>query len=314
MSDIANVILTPDTPLSPSQIERVARKKDRVEIANSASDAISRCRSQLEKVLDDGLPHYGINTGFGSLSRKQIQPDDLEQLQLNLIRSHAAGVGDPLPEDVVRAMMLVLAASLARGHSGVRLDIVEQIVTLLNAGITPVVPESGSVGASGDLAPLAHCALALIGEGEVFHHGQRRPTPDVFSEFGIKPVTLVAKEGLALINGTHLMCGRFALIAQDLRRVTNAAFIANAMSIDAARASHGYLDSRVYAVRNQPGAARVAETLRGMLEGSSIVVSHAADDPRVQDPYSFRCAPLVLGAALDSFDSCFARLRARRRL
>ena len=309
MSDIANVILTPDTPLSPSQIERVARKKDRVGIANSASDAISRCRSQLEKVLDDGLPHYGINTGFGSLSRKQIQPDDLEQLQLNLIRSHAAGVGDPLPEDVVRAMMLVLAASLARGHSGVRLDIVEQIVTLLNAGITPVVPESGSVGASGDLAPLAHCALALIGEGEVFHHGQRRPTPDVFSEFGIKPVTLVAKEGLALINGTHLMCGRFALIAQDLRRVTNAAFIANAMSIDAARASHGYLDSRVYAVRNQPGAARVAETLRGMLKGSSIVVSHAADDPRVQDPYSFRCAPLVLGGALDSFDSCFARLR-----
>ncbi len=308
MSDTAPITITPDTPLTPSQIEQVARSGVKVALAPSASDAITRCRSLLEQVLDDGLPHYGINTGFGSLSRKQIQPDELEQLQLNLIRSHAAGVGDPLPEDVVRAMMIVLAASLSRGHSGVRLEIVEQIITLLNAGITPVVPESGSVGASGDLAPLSHCALALIGEGEVFHRGQRRSTPDVFREFGIDPVTLVAKEGLALINGTHLMCGRFALIAQDLQRVINAALIANAMSIDAARASHGYLDPRVYRVRNQPCAARVAETLRDVLKGSSIVVSHAADDPRVQDPYSFRCAPLVLGAALDSFDSCFARL------
>ncbi len=309
MSENATITLTHDAAPTPNQVEQVARHGARVELSESGADAITRCRSQLEKVLDDGLPHYGINTGFGSLSRKQIQPDELEQLQLNLIRSHAAGVGAPLPDDVVRAMMLVLAASLTRGFSGVRLEIVEQIITLLNAGITPVVPESGSVGASGDLAPLSHCALALIGEGEVFHHGQRRPTPDVFREFGIDPVTLVAKEGLALINGTHLMCGRFALIVQDLRRVINAAVIANAMSIDAARASHGYLDPRIYKARNQPGAVRVADTLREVLKGSSIVVSHAADDPRVQDPYSFRCAPLVLGAALDSFDSCFARLQ-----
>lgn len=308
MTDFAPITLHPENPLTPTQIEQVARHHARVELSGSAAEAVTRCRTQLEKVLDDGLPHYGINTGFGSLSRKQIQTDELEQLQLNLIRSHAAGVGAPLPEDVVRSMMLVLAASLARGYSGVRLIIVEQIITLLNAGITPVVPESGSVGASGDLAPLSHCALALIGEGEVFHHGQRRQTAGVFQEFGINPVTLVAKEGLALINGTHLMCGRFALIAQDLQRVTNAALIANAMSIDAARASHGYLDPRVYTIRNQPGAVRVAKTLSELLRGSSIVVSHAADDPRVQDPYSFRCAPLVLGAALDSFETCIERL------
>jgi histidine ammonia-lyase len=308
MTDFAPIKVHPDSPLTPPQIEQVARHHARVELMGSAADAVNRCRTLLEMVLDDGLPHYGINTGFGSLSRKQIQPEELEQLQLNLIRSHAAGVGAPLPEDVVRAMLLVLAASLARGHSGVRLEIIDQIITLLNAGITPVVPESGSVGASGDLAPLSHCALVLIGEGEVIHHGQRRETSDVFREFGIDPVKLVAKEGLALINGTHLMCGRFALIAQDLQRVTNAALIANAMSIDAARASHGYLDPRVYRVRNQPGATRVAKSLGELLKGSSIVESHAADDPRVQDPYSFRCAPLVLGAAVDSFESCFARL------
>jgi histidine ammonia-lyase len=308
MSDQAPIILSPETPLTPEQTEQVARHQARVELSDTARDAISLCRTRLESVLDDGLPHYGINTGFGSLSRKQIDPSELEQLQFNLIRSHAAGVGDPLPVDAVRAMMLVLAASLSRGYSGVRVEVVEQIIRFLNAGITPVVPESGSVGASGDLAPLSHCVLAMIGEGEVFHRGQKRSTPDVFREFGIDPITLVAKEGLALINGTHLMTARFALIKQDLDRVTTAALIANAMSVDAARASHGYLDPRVYRVRNQPGATRVADTLSRLLHGSTIVESHAADDPRVQDPYSFRCAPLVLGAALDSFDSCFDRL------
>lgn len=309
MTDQSPVTIFPDAPLSPVQIESVARSGTGVRLSDDARESIIACRTRLESVLGDGLPHYGINTGFGSLSRKQIDPSELEQLQLNLIRSHAAGVGDPLPSDIVRAMMLVLAASLSRGYSGVRIEIVEQILTLLNSGITPVVPESGSVGASGDLAPLSHCVLAMIAEGEVFHNGHRRPAAEALRDAGITPVALVAKEGLALINGTHLMTGRFALIAQDLQRVVNAALIANAMSIDAARASHAYLDPRVYLVRKQPGASFVADTLRKLLAGSSIVESHAADDPRVQDPYSFRCAPLVLGAALDSFDSCFARLR-----
>ena len=309
MNEHPPILLSTHTPLSPSQVESVARSPHvRVEIGPEARSAVVKCRARLESVLDDGLPHYGINTGFGSLSRKQIEADELQQLQLNLIRSHAAGVGDPLPTDVVRAMMLVLAASLSRGYSGVRAEIVDQILALLNCGITPVVPESGSVGASGDLAPLSHVVLSMIGEGEVFFSGQRMQTSDAFSRVGLKPVSLVAKEGLALINGTHLMTGRFALIACDLDRVCSAALLANAMSIDAARASHGYLDPRVYQVRNQPGATRVASTLKGLLKGSSIVESHAADDPRVQDPYSFRCSPLVLGAALDSIDSCLARL------
>lgn len=301
--------LHPDRPLTPAQIEAVARgPRASVQLTDDARRAISDCRARLESVLDDGLPHYGINTGFGSLSRQKIEPGDLQQLQLNLIRSHAAGVGDPLPEDSVRAMMLVLAASLCRGYSGVRVEIVEQILALLNAGITPVVPESGSVGASGDLAPLAHAVLVMLGEGEAFVDAQRLPGAQALQNAGIEPISLVAKEGLALINGTHLMTGRFALIAQGLKRVLDAALIANAMSIDAARASHAYLDPRVYRVRNQPGATRVAASLRSALKGSTIVTSHASDDPRVQDPYSFRCSPLVLGAALDSFESCFARL------
>ncbi|MEX0875830.1 MAG: histidine ammonia-lyase [Phycisphaerales bacterium] len=308
MSTPQACILHPDRPLTPALVESVARAGLAVQLGDDARKAIADCRARLESVLDDGLPHYGINTGFGSLSRQQIEPQDLRQLQLNLIRSHAAGVGPALPADVVRAMMLVLAASLARGYSGVRVEIAEQIIAMLNAGITPIVPESGSVGASGDLAPLAHVVQVMIGEGEAFHKDRRLPGAEALRAAGIQPVDLVAKEGLALINGTHLMTGRFALIARDLQRIANAALIANAMSIDAGRASHAYLDPRIYRVRNQPGATRVAATLKSLLNGSSIVASHAADDPRVQDPYSFRCAPLVLGAALDSFESCFARL------
>lgn len=308
MSHPSPVMLRPDQPLTPAQVEAVARGDANVTLSDEARDAITACRVSLESVLDDGLPHYGINTGFGSLSRQRIEPKDLEQLQLNLIRSHAACVGEALPSDVVRAMMLVLAASLARGHSGVRPEVVDQIVAMLEAGITPVVPESGSVGASGDLAPLSHVVLVMIGEGEAILDDERIPGGEALGRKGLTPLRLVAKEGLALINGTHLMTGRFALIAQDLRRVINAALIANAMSIDAARASHAYLDPRVYQVRNQPGASRVAQTLRSLLKDSTIAQSHAADDPRVQDPYSFRCSPLVLGAALDSFDACLARL------
>lgn len=302
------IILTPDQPLTPSQVESVARLNARVEISPESQSAITACRTRLESVFGDGQPHYGINTGFGSLSRQKIEPEDLAALQVNLIRSHAAGVGKPLETDVVRAMMLTLAASLSRGYSGVQLEVVEQILNLLNNDITPVVPESGSVGASGDLAPLAHVVLVMMGEGEVITSNAHITGEQALQNAGIKPIQLAAKEGLALINGTHLMTGRFALISQDLKRVVNAAAIANAMSIDAARASHSYLDPRVYQVRNQSGAKRIASTLTDTLAGSSIVTSHAADDPRVQDPYSFRCSPLVLGAVVDSFDSCFVKL------
>lgn len=295
--------------LSPAEVLAVARQGARAELAPSAREAVRACRTGLEQVLDDGLPHYGINTGFGSLSSQRIDRADLATLQRNLIRSHASGVGAPLPVEVVRGMMLVLAASLSRARSGVRPELIEQILALLNAGITPVVPESGSVGASGDLAPLAHVAQVLIGEGEAFLDGSRIAGGEALRNKGLSPIELAPKEGLALINGTHLMCARMALICEDLRRVRAAALHAAAMSIDGARASHGYLDPRVYEARNQPGAASVAAGLRRLLRGSGIVGSHAENDPRVQDPYSFRCAPLVLGAATDAIDYCETRLR-----
>lgn len=305
---MSEITLCPSTPLTPSLVESCARTQIKIRLSDEANERIRASRVRLETVLDDGLPHYGINTGFGSLSRTQIDREDLEELQRNLIRSHAAGVGDPLANDVVRAMMLVLASSLARGYSGVRLEVVEQILRLLNHGITPIVPESGSVGASGDLAPLSHVALVLMGEGRAVVDGKVLDGAIALKNAGIEPITLAAKEGLALINGTHLMTGRFALIAQDLSRVLDAALVANAMSIDAARASHGYLDPRVYDARNQSGAARIAAALQSLLDGSSIVESHAENDPRVQDPYSFRCAPLVLGAAIDGIENCVERL------
>ncbi len=308
MSNHPPLILTHDATLTPLAIGDVARNARWVKLSESARLAITACRARLESVLDDGLPHYGINTGFGSLSQQQIAPQDLAALQVNLIRSHAAGVGDALPTDAIRAMMLILAASLSRGYSGIRLQVVEHILDLLNHNITPVVPESGSVGASGDLAPLAHVVLVMIGEGEAIVDGQRIPGGQALDNAGLKPVELAAKEGIALINGTHLMSARFALIAHDLTQLIDAALLANAMSIDAARASHRYLDPRVYRVRNQPGATQVAATMRALLKGSTIVESHAENDPRVQDPYSFRCAPLVMGAVLDSIRPCIASL------
>ena len=303
------VTLGSDSPLTPPEVVAVARDGAKVVLGDDARAVVAGCRAALERTLDDGKPHYGINTGFGSLANRRIDRADLATLQRNLIRSHAAGVGSPLAEDVVRGMMVVLAASLARGRSGVRVELVERIVGLLNAWVTPVVPESGSVGASGDLAPLAHMSQVLIGEGEAWYDGRRMPGGEALRAAGLEPIELAAKEGLALINGTHLMAARMALICEDLRKVFKGALHACAMSIDGSRASHGYLDPRVYEVRNQPGPKRVAAALRGLLAGGTIVDSHRENDPRVQDPYSFRCAPLVLGAALDQFEAAEGRLR-----
>lgn len=302
------IIITSDLVLTPQLVTQVARKVPRITLSEESRAAIEQCRVSLETVLNDGSPHYGINTGFGSLSNQRIEHEDLENLQRNLIRSHAAGVGDPLEDEIVRGMMFVLACSLSRAKSGVRVQLVELLICMLNHSITPIVPELGSVGASGDLAPLAHVAQAMIGEGKVRIQGRETDALVALQDAGIEPITLKAKEGLALINGTHLMTARFSLIYQDLEQLIDAALIANAMSIDAARASHGYLDPRIYEARNQPGASEVATTMRSLLEGSTIVESHAENDPRVQDPYSFRCAPLVMGAVLDSLRSCQSSL------
>lgn len=298
MPDHAVTLTT--APLEPADVLSVARRDARVTIHADAVGAMRAAREIVDAALTDGLAHYGINTGFGSLSRQRIPQNNLRELQHNLLRSHAAGLGEPLPRDVVRAMMLLSAASLSRGHSGVRPDLPAAIVGLLNAGITPFVPETGSVGASGDLAPLAAMALVITGEGEaIAPDGRRVNAREALARAGITPIALEAKEGLALINGTHLMAAQAALLCHDTDALMHAACIAGAISIDAARGTDEFLDPRVHALRRQPGQAEIARRLRSLLEGSEIIPSHQTDDPRVQDPYSLRCIPPVLGAALD---------------
>jgi len=287
-------------PLTLWVVERVARRGARVELGAEGRERLSRSRAALTAAMVDAEPLYGVNTGFGSLAKVRIGPEDLRGVQENLILSHASGVGEPLPVDVVRAMMLLTAASLTRGLSGVRPVVVERLIALLNAGLTPVVPERGSVGASGDLAPLAHAALVLLGEGEAWHNDGRISGRDALGRAGLAPLRLEAKEGLALINGTHLMAALGALAHCDAERVFSAALCAAAMSADACRGTDAYLDERVHVARCQPGQIEVAQRLRALLEGSQIVPSHLHDDPRVQDPYSLRCAPQVLGASLDA--------------
>jgi histidine ammonia-lyase len=294
--------------LTIDDVVSVARLGARVRVGPKAIAAMKRSRAVVERCLKDGQAYYGINTGFGSLAKKRIEAGDLATLQRNLVRSHAAGVGEPLREEVVRAMMLILAASLSRGLSGVRPVVVETIVAMLNAGITPVVPSIGSVGASGDLAPLAHVALALIGEGTVLTRPKRQrggavqpiPAGAALKRAGITPLELGAKEGLALINGTHLMCAEGALLCEDFENGYDAALVALAMSIDACRASHSFLDPRLYAARglDAPDGCDAPARLRALLLGSAIRESHRSNDPRVQDPYSLRAAPTVLEAAV----------------
>jgi histidine ammonia-lyase len=292
------VVLT-GGPLRISEVERVARAGAPLELGPPGRRQLERSRAALESALASGEALYGVNTGFGSLAKVRIGADDLREVQRNLILSHAAGVGDSLPDDAVRAMLLLLAASLTRGLSGVRPIVVERLLELLNAGVTPLVPERGSVGASGDLAPLAHAALVLLGEGSARHREQTISGQEVLRRLGQEPLVLEAKEGLALINGTHLMAALGALALADAERLFAAALCAAAMSADACRGTDAYLDARVHDARGQSGQSAVAARLRALIEGSQIVPSHLHDDPRVQDPYSLRCAPQVLGAVLD---------------
>lgn len=297
--------------LSVLTLEQVARSGRRVVLDPAGLARLRAAQGALAEVLADGHALYGVNTGFGSLARKRVDPDHLTTVQHNLLRSHAAGVGEPLPVETVRAMALLLAASLTRGRSGVRPELVRLLVDLLNHHITPVVPAIGSVGASGDLAPLSHLALVLIGEGEAtLADGRRVSGAEALSGAGLKPVSLGPKEGLALINGTHLMAAQAALLMIDAVRVFDAAVAAVAVTIDAARATDSFLDPRVYDARNHWGPARVADRLRGMLQGSAIIPSHEENDPRVQDPYSIRCATYVLGSVMQTLDHVRASVDA----
>ncbi len=255
--------------------------------------------AQVKRAAEGDTPVYGVNTGFGKLASTRIAQEDLATLQLKLLRSHAVGVGEPFSERVVRLVLLLKAASLARGYSGVREDVVDALVNLHNTGVIPVIPCQGSVGASGDLAPLAHLSLPLIGEGEAFYQGERMPGGEALARAGLKPILLGAKEGLALINGTQVSTALAidALLATD--RLFEAAVISGALTLDAARGSDGPFDARIHAVRGQPGQIDCAAAYRALTQGSAIRASHLDGDDRVQDPYCLRCQPQVMGACLD---------------
>lgn len=290
-------------PVSILDVEHVARHHREVRLEPGAREALERSAGTLGELIAGGEPIYGVNTGFGSLSRQRIETDQLSAVQHNLLRSHAAGVGPALTREVVRGMLLLLVGSLSRGRSGIRPVVVERLIEFLNADAIPVVPSVGSVGASGDLAPLAHACLPLIGEGWLsIADGPPRPAAAALEDLGLEPITLGPKEGIALINGTHLMAARGALAIADAERVADAAICAAAMSIDGVRATNSFLDERVMDLRAHPGPKRVASRIRALLAGSEILASHVENDPRVQDPYSFRCIPQVLGAAIDAID------------
>ncbi|MDY0743829.1 histidine ammonia-lyase [Paucibacter sp. R3-3] len=264
-----------------------------------ATEAIERSAALVQAAAAGDSPVYGVNTGFGKLASKRIGKDELAALQRNLIRSHCVGVGAPLAPGVVRLMLATKAASLARGYSGVRMEVVHCLLDAFNAGLVPFVPAQGSVGASGDLAPLSHMTLALMGEGEMLVDGQRRPAMIELEKAGVKPLVLQAKEGLALINGTQTST---ALALDALLRfevVFESALVSGALSLDAARGSDGPFDPRIHAVRGQPGQIETAAVYRQLLAGSAIRQSHREGDERVQDPYCLRCQPQVMGACLD---------------
>ncbi|HSD24893.1 MAG TPA: histidine ammonia-lyase [Solirubrobacterales bacterium] len=287
--------------LTPAQVVAVARGDEEVELTDEARAAMEESAAVVDRLTSSSEPAYGVSTGFGSLATTSIPAERREELQRALLRSHAAGMGEAVEGEVVRAMMLLRARSLAMGYSGARPEVADAILRLLNARLTPVVPEHGSLGASGDLAPLAHCALALIGEGEVSDgSGRRRPAGEALAAAGIEPLTLRAKEGLALINGTDGILGMLILALSDVGSVLRAADVTAAMSVEALLGTDRAFAEDLIALRPQPGQAESAANLRRLLAGSPIVASHREDDPRVQDAYSLRCAPQVNGAARDA--------------
>jgi len=301
-------------PLSPAEVAAVARDGARVTLPTETLARIRRGRQTIESLADDPAPHYGVSTGFGALATRHIPWPLRSRLQLSLVRSHAAGSGPQVEREVVRAMMLLRLATLATGHTGVREETALAYVQMLNAGITPVVPEHGSLGCSGDLAPLAHCALALMGEGQVRDiAGELHPAADALKQAGLTPLVLAEKEGLALINGTDGMLGMLVLAIADLRALLTAADITAAMSVEGLLGTDAVFAADLQDLRPHPGQAASAGNMRALLQGSGIMASHRGPDcTRVQDAYSLRCAPQVAGAARDTVEH--ATLVAAREL
>ncbi|MGB7464409.1 MAG: histidine ammonia-lyase [Candidatus Acidiferrum sp.] len=288
--------------LTFSQLYAVALNHETVSLSPDAIARMKASRAVVDQLVASGKTAYGINTGFGKLASVRISSEQVRQLQVNLVRSHSCGVGEPLSEAETRAMMLLRANALAKGLSGIRPSVVETLISMLNTGVHPVIPSQGSVGASGDLAPLAHLAHVVIGEGEALHKRERLPGAEALQRAGITPVELEAKEGLSLLNGTQGMLALLSLALRDADILADTADVAASLSLDALRGSPGAFDARIMHAREYPGAGTTARNLAHLNEGSQIRESHRAaeKDPRVQDAYSLRCTPQVHGAVRDS--------------
>ena len=297
-----------DEPVSLATLRSVLDEPVSVTLSEQRWAAMDASAVVVERLINKGGTAYGINTGFGLLASTRIPTEQLEQLQLNLVLSHAAGVGEPLPEPIVRLIIFLKIVGLSRGASGVRRAVVHALIALLDRRITPVVPGKGSVGASGDLAPLAHVSATLIGIGDAIVDDVRMPAAEALAKAGLSPLSLGPKEGLALLNGTQVstalaLAGLFAT-----ERVFGGAIIAGALSVDAMKGSDAPFDARIHAMRGQKGQIEVAGILRELLAGSEIRASHVANDSKVQDPYSLRCQPQVMGACLDLITTAAATL------
>jgi histidine ammonia-lyase len=286
--------------LSLQEVADVARRAERVTLAPGARARAESARRAVEKILAEERVVYGVNTGFGKLADVHIPPSELRDLQLNLVRSHACGVGPALSEAEVRAMLLLRANVLALGYSGARPVVIETLLMMLEQNVCPLIPEKGSVGASGDLAPLAHLALCVIGEGEAFYEGERLAGAEALRRARIAPLELEAKEGLALLNGTQAMAAVGGLALYRAERLARVADVAGAMTLEALRGTPAAFDERIHAARPHPGQVAAAAHLRELLDESEIRRSHLEDDPRVQDAYSLRCMPQVHGATRDA--------------
>ena len=285
--------------LTLQDVVRVARQRTPVQLDSAARARMQRVRDVVDRKLASGEAVYGVNTGFGKLSEMAIPPDRLAELQVNLVRSHAAGVGPLLPEEEVRAMMLLRANVLAKGHSGVRPELAELLLEMLNAGLFPPVPEQGSVGASGDLAPLSHLALSMLGEGDLRSGSRSGPAETLLAERGLRKIELGPKEGVALANGTQAHTAVAVLALADALSLWSVAHIAGAMSLEALMGTPVAFDARIHEVRGQDGQMQSAAMLRRLLENSEIRESHRMGDPRVQDAYALRCMPQVHGPVYD---------------
>ncbi len=282
-----------------SDLEKIYREDRLFELAGSTFDAVNRSAAILADRVKTGDAIYGVNTGFGKLASVRIDDQNLVALQRNLVRSHCAGVGEPLPADVVRLIVALKCLSLGRGTSGVRPAVIHQLQNMLKADIIPLIPEKGSVGASGDLAPLAHMAAALIGEGDVFHRGKQMAAGEALQAAGLAPLELQAKEGLALLNGTQVSTALALAGLFDAWRLGVASLTTTALSIDAAMGSNAPFHDEIHQLRGHRGQIESSTRLRELLAGSEIRRSHKQGDERVQDPYCLRCAPQVIGACLD---------------